>query len=409
MLRLLDDTSNSGSDAVSNNAEPQFKRQFGFQERNRARLMELARGNAGTLKASPKDEEDTGHDDDDEEEEEERLSDEPRSRTAHSTTVNKKASPRNNVLKPNTSVIPKNPPDQISSKKADREKLIEKAQESLGQVGGEPKDKKQKNNQTASRSKKAFDLAKDVSEDRWKDRKLPSKKSAAKAKSGAKGVSGKAGAVGAAGGTKTKPKLGASMAKNVGTQMLADQADKYFHAGRRIADLLFIIWLIIAVLGLFAMFYGASLGLFMLGLLSIWPKANYRITVLILDFFGVGEAIEVANKFGLIKTHIKLATWQHVVVWALIIIWVTVLLMFTLVTFLAIGWYLCGETGIGSGGVVGTIAENVAKVYDWWNQTSAGTVANEYCKIINSVLPSDSTGVSGQGGDFGGGGSGGGF
>ncbi|HEX3099595.1 MAG TPA: hypothetical protein VHQ41_01335 [Patescibacteria group bacterium] len=48
----------------------------------------------------------------------------------------------------------------------------------------------------------------------------------------------------------------------------------------------------------------------------------------------------------------------------------------------ALGYWLCNSSGLGSGGVTGAIAGAVASLYDWWNQSSAGSVAADFCKYV---------------------------
>jgi hypothetical protein len=67
---------------------------------------------------------------------------------------------------------------------------------------------------------------------------------------------------------------------------------------------------------------------------------------------------------------------------AVIIVMDIFLLIFTLTFILAMGWYLCTTTRLGAGGVQGALAGWVVTAYDWWNETSIGTVAAEFCKYV---------------------------
>ncbi len=100
----------------------------------------------------------------------------------------------------------------------------------------------------------------------------------------------------------------------------------------------------------------------------------------------------------------KLPNLQGVVWWEMAIIIIMDIIAFLIVAAFigALGWYLCTSSGLGSGGVTGAVAGAVASAYDWWNSSSAGSVAAEFCKFVQQ-------GSAGTGGDFSGGGAGGNF
>lgn len=73
---------------------------------------------------------------------------------------------------------------------------------------------------------------------------------------------------------------------------------------------------------------------------------------------------------------------QGLVWWEIIIIIVVDVMAFIiLMAFLgALGWYLC--SGIGGGGAVTTA---ITTVYDWWNKSNLGSVADTFCKYVNTA------------------------
>ncbi|HEX3095920.1 MAG TPA: hypothetical protein VHQ20_02255, partial [Patescibacteria group bacterium] len=65
--------------------------------------------------------------------------------------------------------------------------------------------------------------------------------------------------------------------------------------------------------------------------------------------------------------------------------------MFTLVFILTMGWYLCTATGLGGGGVRGAVSGAIVSVYDWWNKSTVGGVAADFCKFVNTGAATSST------------------
>lgn len=75
---------------------------------------------------------------------------------------------------------------------------------------------------------------------------------------------------------------------------------------------------------------------------------------------------------------------QGIVWWEYFIIILLDIFVFILVmAFIGgIGWYLCTTSGLGSGGVTGAVTGAVASAYDWWNSSTAGSTAQEFCKFV---------------------------
>lgn len=160
---------------------------------------------------------------------------------------------------------------------------------------------------------------------------------------------------------------------------------------------------------------GTKVGMFVVLLLSVG---------LIFSVVGIFLAIPILiclNAYMLLGAAFKkVAIFQGFVWWekAIIIFLDVMAFIIMLVFILALGWYLCDETGLGSGGVTGAATGAVVKVYDWWNKTNVGSVAEDFCKYTNqpsgaapaaSTTPENTNGPSGGGGDFGGAGAGGDF
>lgn len=99
--------------------------------------------------------------------------------------------------------------------------------------------------------------------------------------------------------------LKGAMAKD--PRKIAVQALDHVGLGRRVGDVMFMVWVIVTViLSIFFVFPGI-IGLLMLNLLLVWPKAVYKITVWILIFIPVvGEVAKAVDTAGLGKVDIKL-------------------------------------------------------------------------------------------------------
>ena len=84
----------------------------------------------------------------------------------------------------------------------------------------------------------------------------------------------------------------------------------------------------------------------------------------------------------------KNPTLQGMVWWEKIgLIVIDVFAFLILAAFLgALGWYLCTESGLGAGGVQGTAVGAIVSIYDWWNKTNAGSVAEDFCKYVQQSV-----------------------
>jgi hypothetical protein len=84
----------------------------------------------------------------------------------------------------------------------------------------------------------------------------------------------------------------------------------------------------------------------------------------------------------------KIPQLQGLVWWEIGIILVLDIMAFLIVMAFvgAMGYYLCSSTGINSGGVIGGISNVVlgfvTSVYDWWNSSTAGSVAYDFCQYV---------------------------
>lgn len=77
----------------------------------------------------------------------------------------------------------------------------------------------------------------------------------------------------------------------------------------------------------------------------------------------------------------KIPQFQGLVWWEIGILLIVDLFVFIIsLAFLgALGWYLCNQVGGGS-----TVAGAIAAVYDWWNKTTLGTAAADFCKYVTT-------------------------
>lgn len=80
----------------------------------------------------------------------------------------------------------------------------------------------------------------------------------------------------------------------------------------------------------------------------------------------------------------KIPHFQGLVWWEkFIVVFLDVMGLLILLAFLgALGWYLCGE---------GTISGTFMGAYDWWNKSSTGGVAADFCQFLNTTATSGTT------------------
>ncbi len=116
----------------------------------------------------------------------------------------------------------------------------------------------------------------------------------------------------------------------------------------------------------------------LLCLVSMFSIAGIFIAVPLLVFLNIYMIAGFAFK--------KIPQLQGLVWWEIAIIILADLFAFLiLVTFIgALGWWLCNESGLGAGGVKGTVAGMIVSVYDWWNETNSGSVAADFCKYVKN-------------------------
>ncbi len=150
---------------------------------------------------------------------------------------------------------------------------------------------------------------------------------------------------------------------------LAMHALDYVGIGRRVGDVMFMVWLNFTVVLSIAFIVPGILGLLMLNLLLIWPKAVYKITVWILVFIpAVGEVVKTVDTAGLGKVDIKLNAVEIYLIVIIDLIWfIAMLALFGFIMTI-----ICYP--INNVGVVGTT------VADVWYGTSLFSELQGFCK-----------------------------
>lgn len=163
-------------------------------------------------------------------------------------------------------------------------------------------------------------------------------------------------------------------------QLLANIADEQLGLGEKVGGLLWIIWGALTLVGALSMppIIGGLPFLIVFNLLLVKPKWVYRLTVLILDLFGVGEALEAADKIGLDKVDIRIKAWQKL---AIILVDIIYFMVIALVLYLLISG-ICSLFG-------GYTTGAVARIADWWNNTTGFQQANDFCAKVNEITPDD--------------------
>lgn len=150
---------------------------------------------------------------------------------------------------------------------------------------------------------------------------------------------------------------------------LAMHALDYVGIGRRVGDVMFMVWLIVTAILSIALIAPGIIGLLMLNLLLIWPKAVYKITVWILVFIpAVGEVVKTVDSVGLGKVDIKLNGVEKYFIIVVDLIWfIGMLALFGFIMTI-----ICYP--INNVGVVGTT------VADVWYGTSLFSELQGFCK-----------------------------
>jgi hypothetical protein len=135
-----------------------------------------------------------------------------------------------------------------------------------------------------------------------------------------------------------------------------DTGHALFLANRAAAKIGVFIYLLVTLIAIVSI-GGIFIGVPLLVLLNLYMIAGYAF-----------------KKRGLLQ---GMKVWWMVAIVAVVDIFAFLIL----VAFLgALGYYLCGQ-----GSVNNTIIGAIATIYDWWNKTSAGSVAAEFCKYTNGA------------------------
>lgn len=120
---------------------------------------------------------------------------------------------------------------------------------------------------------------------------------------------------------------------------------------------------------------GSKVGIFIYFLITIiftFSIAGIFISVPLLILLNIYAALGFAFR--------KIPQLQGMVWWELVILaMIDVMALLIFLAFLgALGWYLCGQGSVGN-----TVIGAVAAIYDWWEKSSAGSVAADFCKYVN--------------------------
>lgn len=179
-------------------------------------------------------------------------------------------------------------------------------------------------------------------------------------------------------------KEAASFIPVVGDKIAAKIDKAQQDIGRLIGFLLWLIWGLLAIVGLIisititGVLFGAPV-IFIFNLLLISPRLVYRLTVWILDLFGIGESLQAAEKSGAIdKRKIRIGGFEKITIVLFdLLIFILVVLMFAV--FVYFGCWLAEQTGgiFGSGPF-----KLLLTVYDWWNNTEYAPIVDELCSAV---------------------------
>lgn len=167
-------------------------------------------------------------------------------------------------------------------------------------------------------------------------------------------------------------------------QVVGDLADQYLHAGRRMGDILFLVWGLLSIITL-PTIIGGIFSLMMLNLLLVSPNTNFRITrwllEFILDFFGVGEVLTVAMQFGVTKIDVKINFIEK-----LGIIFIDVAIFVILIAIIALATTLiCHFSGLDGTGWIATILGGPAGwAIDLYRGDKLGSSVINACQQFNS-------------------------
>lgn len=115
-------------------------------------------------------------------------------------------------------------------------------------------------------------------------------------------------------------------------QFLADEVDKHLHLGAKLGTALWLVWGAIAFVSIPALVIGVGIiPAVIFNMLLVSPKAVYKFSEILLDFVGVGEAMQAADEAGIGKIKITLKDWQKGIIlfYDILVILVLAMIIFT--------------------------------------------------------------------------------
>ncbi|HMR55100.1 MAG TPA: hypothetical protein PKD34_00710 [Candidatus Doudnabacteria bacterium] len=169
----------------------------------------------------------------------------------------------------------------------------------------------------------------------------------------------------------------------VGNKITAKIDELQQDEGRLIGFLLWVIWGLLAIAGaiISITIVGAVLGglvILIFNLLLVSPRLVYRLTVWILDLFGIGEFLQGAEKSGLIDKHtIRIGGFEKTTIILFdLVVFIGIILM--LVMFVYFSCWLGEQSGVlGSG-----TAQILLAGYDWWYGTEYASIVDQVCGVV---------------------------
>ena len=116
----------------------------------------------------------------------------------------------------------------------------------------------------------------------------------------------------------------------------AEMADKELDLGPKIGTTLWLTWGLLSLV---------IVGAIPFNILLFSPKAVYKLTEIILDFFGIGEEMHAADEMGLDKIKITVADWQKAFIIFYDILLFMLIILFITTVLTAMCYVLGGTTG----------------------------------------------------------------
>jgi hypothetical protein len=117
---------------------------------------------------------------------------------------------------------------------------------------------------------------------------------------------------------------------------VAEMADKELDLGPKIGTTLWLTWGLLSLV---------LVGAIPFNILLFSPKAVYKLTEIILDFFGIGEEMHAADEMGLDKIKIVVADWQKAFIIFYDILLFMLIILFITTVLTAMCYVLGGTTG----------------------------------------------------------------